>query len=827
MKTPQRLIVLFLLCIGQQLTAQSIRGVVTGEQGKPLAHVTVQQVGTYSITQTNEAGLFTLPAPNGNSAVLTLRRVGYQFQQITVALPQSEPVKVNLSEEEITLREVVIAKGENPAIPIIKKAIARRKENSLDLNYYTADFYSKGLFKLKEVPKKILGQKLDQFDEILDSTRSGIIYLSETVSKIKFHKPDLLNETIIASKVSGNDNGFSFNTARSSEFDFYDNYISLNTNVMSPIADQALSNYKYKLDGSFMNESGQLIYKIQVMPKRKTDVLFEGTLYICDDFFSIYGLELHIDGKKLLMPALDQLTLNQAYSYDNKTRKWVRTSQFIDFKAGIFGIKFAGRFTYVYSNYDFESVLTKASFTKEIVRFEAESNKKDSTYWQKMRPIPLTVDEKKDYVKKDKIQQKHQSAQYLDSIDRKNNAFSVSDILMGYNYRNSFKHWDFDYSGVLTNVRFNTVQGFTTSGKLEYTLRDENKRTKLRVGADVNYGFSDNKVRPVFYWIHRFDRMHAASYVLSGGIKATSFHENSPISNIVNSVSSLLFKDNYLKLYEKRYVRASFYRELLNGLDTEISTEYAQRVPLYNSTSLSWTKADKNYLSNDPTQPNNEVSAPFDSHQLLISQVHFNIHFGQQYMSRPDGKIRIPNDKYPFLSVKYRKGWGGSSAVYHFDQIQLNSQYDKRLGQMGESTFSFEAGRFIQKNSLSFTDFKHFMGNETHIGTQSNYVGTYLLLPYYAMSTDAGYVQGHWEHHDSGYFLNKLPVLKWLQSEFVFGYHGLSVSDRLPYQEVSLGLDHLGFGKFKVFRFDYVYSFQGNTTKNGLVIGFQFLQALD
>ena len=39
------------------------------------------------------------------------------------------------------------------------------------------------------------------------------MYLSETVSKITFQKPDKLKETIIASKVSGNDNGFSFNTA--------------------------------------------------------------------------------------------------------------------------------------------------------------------------------------------------------------------------------------------------------------------------------------------------------------------------------------------------------------------------------------------------------------------------------------------------------------------------------------------------------------------------------------------------------------------------------------------------------------------------------------
>ena len=87
----------------------------------------------------------------------------------------------------------------------------------------------------------------DFFDEILDSTRSGIIYLSETVSKITFQKPDKIKEVIVASKVSGKDNGFSFNNAASVNFDFYENYIEFNVNVISPIADGAFNYYKYKL----------------------------------------------------------------------------------------------------------------------------------------------------------------------------------------------------------------------------------------------------------------------------------------------------------------------------------------------------------------------------------------------------------------------------------------------------------------------------------------------------------------------------------------------------------------------------------------------------
>src|SRR6188768_3387925 len=110
-----------------------------------------------------------------------------------------------------------------------------------------------------------LGKKIDDLGGSLDSTRSGIIYLSETVSKIVYQKPDKLKETIIASKVSGNDNGFSYNTAEATTFDFYDNTVDLGIKMISPIANNAFNYYKFKMDGTFFDENNQMINKIKVI----------------------------------------------------------------------------------------------------------------------------------------------------------------------------------------------------------------------------------------------------------------------------------------------------------------------------------------------------------------------------------------------------------------------------------------------------------------------------------------------------------------------------------------------------------------------------------
>ena len=112
-----------------------------------------------------------------------------------------------------------------------------------------------------------MGQEIN-VDIGLDSTRSGIIYLSETISKIKYQKPDKLTEKVIASKVSGNSNGFSFNSALDVNYNFYNNTIQINSAIISPISDYAFNYYRYKLEGVFYDDSGNLINKIKVIPRR-------------------------------------------------------------------------------------------------------------------------------------------------------------------------------------------------------------------------------------------------------------------------------------------------------------------------------------------------------------------------------------------------------------------------------------------------------------------------------------------------------------------------------------------------------------------------------
>ena len=73
-----------------------------------------------------------------------------------------------------------------------------------------------------------MGNEIEISDQAIDSTRSGILYLSETYAKI-FKDQNKFKEIITVSKVSGEEQGITFNSASNAEFNFYQNAVNLKT----------------------------------------------------------------------------------------------------------------------------------------------------------------------------------------------------------------------------------------------------------------------------------------------------------------------------------------------------------------------------------------------------------------------------------------------------------------------------------------------------------------------------------------------------------------------------------------------------------------------
>ena len=814
------------------LSQSQIKGKITDTYGTPIPYVSILIENTYIGTSSNDNGDYQLDIAKKGVYKLVVKSLGFKTTILPIEVNSFPFVQnVTLEVQSYVMEEIVITSRENPAYGIIRNAIKNKKINTDKTDKFTADFYSKGIFKVKDIPEKIFGQKIDLEDmgTGLDSTGSGILYLSETISKITVQKPGKLKEHIVASKVSGDDKGFSFNTAQGTDLDFYNNYVEFGSMMISPIADNAFAYYKYRLESTFTDENDQLINKIEVIAKRDKEPVFEGYIYIVEDSWAIYAVELNIKGYRMNQPFIDNLDLVQNYGYNSENDKWTKNLQTFNFSAGFFGIKFNGKFTHVFSNYTFVDSFEKRTFTKEIISFDKEANKKDTNYWNDIRPVPLNEEEFTDYIKKDSIQTLRKSQVYMDSLDLKNNKFKIEDILLGYTYKNSFKKWRLSYDGIsdLMSTTYNTVQGWNFNSGFRFSTENEDKGTYTSVGSKFNYGLADDRLRVTGYIGHQFNRQNYATVNLSGGSKVSQFNESEPISPFINMISTLFFKDNYIKLYNKEFVKLAYGQEVVNGLYMSGELEYANRKALFNTTDYVLLNQDKEYLSNNPLDPNDDSYAAFEPNHIYKLNLGMRIRFGQEYISRPDAKWNMPNEDYPILYLGYQKGFAASESGLNHDLLMARATHNKTFGNKGTMGANIKAGKFLGADDISFIDYKHFNGNQTHVGTSGWYLNQFHLLPYYSHSTNDSYLEMHFEHHFKGFVMNKVPLLNKLQWHLNLGYHNIAIPDRKPYNEFSAGFGNIGFGKFRMFRVDYARSYNGSAyATDGFMFGLSILNML-
>ena len=801
-----------------------INGIVKDNKNQTLPFVNIYVENTYIGTTSNEEGNYELNIRKADTYTIVFQFLGYKTVKKTVKI-ETFPYTLDaiLAEEEISLNEVVVNSNENPANKIIRKAIEFRKSNLEKINSYKADFYSRGLIRIKNAPEKIFGQDIGDLGGGLDSTRSGVIYLSETISKIEFLRPDKLKEKITGSKVSGDDSGFSFNTAIDVDYNFYDNTIELGNQIISPIANNAFSYYNYKLDGIFYDDKGNLINKVTVIPKRENDPIFAGTIYIVENQWTIYALELDITGTQARIPAADVITIKQDFSYSETDKVWAKISQKIDFKYAIFGIKGDGRFTAVYSNYIFNPEITKKEFGREIVAFEDSANKKDSTFWQAIRPVPLTDEEITDYIKKDSIQVVRDSKTYKDSIDGVNNKFKIGKLFSGYNYSNTYKNWNAGITSPISTFTFNTVQGWNANISAYYRKNYDEYKRYFSLSGTVNYGFSDDRLRGTLAATYKFNNISRPFLTISGGITTQQFNASEPISRSLNSGFSLFSEQNYMKIYENSFAQIAYSNELFNGFRLNSSISYQNRKVLFNTTDQAWyPKDNREYTSNNPLDDTAYGIAPFNNHTIFKLDISGRINFDQDYMSYPDSKFNIPNGKYPTLILGYEKGFSSSISDYNFDQIKGRLTQSFNIRDKGRFQYNLKAGQFFNADNIAFMDYHHFNGNQTHFG-EGSYLDVFNNLPYYSMSTNKSYVELHAEHDFNGFLLGKIPLINKLNFNLIAGAHFLSTPDNKPYQEYTIGIDNIGWGKFRFLRIDYLRSYQSGFQSDAIIFGLKLL----
>ena len=808
---------IFLFC--NTLFSQ-IKGTITDKNAVPIPFVNIYIENSSVGTTSNEKGEYTLPTKEQN-VVIIFQSLGFKIEKKQINTKNfPHTLNITLSEESYILDEVVVTNKENPANAIIRNAIQHKKQNSEITNRFEADFYSKGVFKIKDMPKKILGKDVGDLDGMIDSiSRSGIIYQSETISKVKFEKPNNVKEYILASKVAGNSNGFSFNTATEANFDFYDNYLTFDVKAISPIANNAFNYYTFQLENTFYDDHKHLINKIKVSPKRDKEPVFEGYIYIVENSWAIYGLELNIKGYRMQNPAIKELNIVQNFNFNKLHNIWNKKLQTINVNVHFLMIKLQGNFSYVYNNYIFKENFEKKEFKGEFRSFANNANKKDSLFWASQRQIPLTLEEKLNYTKKDSIEKVRTSDQYLDSIDTRRNRFKISDFLFGYSYRKSKERKYFNYKGLfdLSSLSFNTVQGFTIGTGASYNKYNKEKNSSTEISTDFQYGFAEKKLRIKGWFKHTFNQIHYPFLEISGGTNTAQFNSGNPISPLVNDISTLFFKSNFMKLYHNDFLKVGYGQDLTKDIFLRGDFSFSNRKPLWNNTDYTFIQQDKIYTSNNPLLPY-DYEENFKAHYIAKLSMSATFYFNRKYMSYPNYRVNISDPRYPKINLQLTNAFRASEKSLQYQHIAGNFIYNPSFDNKGDMHINLSAGTFWNAENINFIDYKHFNGNQTHFSSHNNN-NAFNLLPYYTHSTNKSYFEAHIQHHFRGFISNKIPLFNKLQWNFVVGFHHLSRKNARPYQEISFGLENIGWGSFRFLRVDYVRGYGQEFNNHGVMFG--------
>lgn len=809
-----------------------IRGVTKSSSGEVLPFSTVYIKGTTNGTTSNSEGYYFLKTPAGSHTIVA-QHVGYKVFEKQVNLSEGQSIRFDfeLKEQALRLQEVVVTAGdEDPAYRVIREAIKKRKFYESEVSAFQTDAYLKGLFRLDDKPDKILGQKI--------TIDTGILYLSESVSEFSFERPDKVSERMISSKVSGDEQGFSFNKASDFNINAYNKFIDLDMEreYVSPISPQAFLFYDFEWLG-FFEESGKLINKIKVIPKRQTDPVFEGIVNIVEDEWRFHTIDLLVT-KARGLEFIDSLKINQVFApaeYDI----WMPLSQRYSFKFGAFGFKGSGYYIGVYSNYKVEpnyeayreanlydakfgqkeeaDLFQKEDFTAEVLVVEEGSNERDSVYWKNIRPVPLTEIEVEDYHVKDSIRLVKESVPYKDSVDNETNKLTIGNIfLSGYTHSNSVEERYWALPPVISIFQFNTVEGFVP--EIKPTIwKQEDGRTRYWIQPAVRYGFSNEQFNAKIEGSYRKLDDKFTRFYAGGGRYVSQFDENEALTPFINSFTTLISGDNYMKIFQKSFGYLRFQQEVKNGILLNTRLEYASRDTLTNTSDFTWHSSDgADFTSNQPV--NAELAETgFPSHQALIFQATFRFRFRQTYATRPDRKF-IYSSKYPEVFLTYKKGIEALGSDVNFDYLQVRVTDDFKIGLVGTSTYHLIAGTFLNDDALTFVDFKHFNGNQTNLSSL-NKPYRFELLPFYTFSTTDSFLEAHYEHHFNEFIFNKIPYVKKLNLQAVASVNYLTNDTIGNYVELGAGIEHI----FKFMRVDYFWAYQNSEfVANGFRIGVGF-----
>ncbi len=807
------------------------------ETGDPVPFANVIIKGTQIGTTTDFDVIYKLTT-NARVDTILFSYVGYEQMEVAVKNGYEQQINVQLLQNVIRLKELVVYPGENPAFAIMRKVAANKKLNDKrQLDAYQYESYTKIEVDLDNMSESFRQRKVIQkVKSVLDSIQTIAgdhgepilpVFFSEAISNYYVkNNPFLRHEYIIRTSVTGL--GLTDGTTTSQvigatfqEYNFYRNFLTiLEKEFASPISSSWKSMYEYDLiDSSYIDDD--FCYRIDYFPKRRHDLAFSGIIWITKDDYALKQIDALVS-KSSNLNFVEKLRIQQELIkteagpwLPKKTRVLVDIDQPADNMAGLLA-KF-------YTSAD-KFKINEAKdddFYRMPIEMDVEVRQADDAYWERYRHEKLTKTEVNVY-------------HMVDTLKKIPVIKAYSDIVK-LAYTGYYKWGKVDIGPYPLFLSFNDVEGLRLGfgGETNY---DFSKKFIIR--TYVGYGFNDI----------RWKYMVGLDYVAS----------RKPWLKFGSSVSREV--DPVYLLFEPLEGQIAFYAFTRLGVLRRpfVHDKYQLRMETQLARDLNLRIA----LRHDYLQPLQDFMKSSDNQQLAFeyyskpgqdptsiqenltsTEVNVALEWAKdrKYLVNDNYRYSSGLNRYPVITLRFTAGLKGVfGSDFAYNKVGLNIVKRFRMGQFGTSVLTVD-GEYIF-GAAPYPLLKNHLGNETPFYSPN----AFSLMDYFEFTSDR-YVSATYRHHFNGAIMNRLPLLKFLKLR-LFGEARVLVGNvrqenidimvpliingnavphfnslaGQPYIELGYGVENI----LKVIQINFIHRIaavdQTANSKFGLKIGFQF-----
>ena len=847
------IIVLAILFPWMASNAQVLHGRVTDEAGLPMPGASVYVTGLRQGTTSNQDGFYEIALPPGTFTI-TWQFLGYTPVIRNIAVGESDILAdITLSEQLFEIPAVrVSSSGKDPAYYIMRKAIGMAPFHLNEVKMYKAEVYIKGGGKIDKIPKMLKRQMKVEANET--PIVEGQYYFMESVNVITFTAPDKYIHQVISSRSNIPASESETSPMDYLEASFYQPVIA--EIAISPLSPEAFSHYSFEFLGS-TSQGDFVIDKIRVTPKRKSQQLFEGVIYIVEDLWAIHSLDLanenmagRVNVRQVYMPVEDDI--------------WLPVSHEFRFDLAVVGVKAGASynsavkylvvepdrslsppsvFSTVSSNVpateiktptqkEIEKILARDELTardmsrlvklneknaardddksleikeKTTYIIDKDTLRNDSVYWEKVRPIPLTAEEKtslplegpdsRTLAVRDTSKLVINIGGESEDKEKKPGIEALKAVISGKKWQAS-ENTTIEFDGLvsLKAASFNTVDGFVLGTGLTITTKTGEKG-RLTISPSVKYAFGRESLMWAVNASMLYNPMTSGTFYMRAGSYSKEFSP-SGINPVINTFSSLLFRENWMKLYNSTFIIAGHSGELANGLNLNLSAMWEQRQILENNSDFSIFKPEKEYTVNLPENP--FVTGDVPGYGTIAPTDHLHASFTAELKYTPRQHYRISNGSkisagsdYPTFTLTWKHGYNYNDTLSdQYDMIKADISRTDRFGALSEFRWRLTGGGFINRFNLQLQDMYYFNTQESPVLLNS-FGEAFYLKPYYSVSSPSFFSEAHARYTTPWLILKRIPGLSRTLMRENIGIASLWTPDYGFYSEIGYSLSEI------------------------------------